>query len=92
MNFFGASTGNLGVDIVLRLLEAYNLVILIRVVCSWMSVDRTAGWYRVLFAVTEPVLRPLRRLIPPANMVDFSPMVAMLAIAALERLVIAIAF
>lgn len=76
-------------ELILRLLEAYNLVILVRVVCSWVEVDRSAGWYRMLYAVTEPVLGPLRRLIPPVNMIDFSPMVAILGIALLERLVLA---
>lgn len=76
-------------NLILRLLEIYNVVILVRVVCSWVEVDRSAGWYRMLLAVTEPVLRPLRRLIPPVNMIDFSPMVAMLGIALLEQMVLA---
>lgn len=37
-------------NLILRLLEICNLVILVRVVCSWVEVDRSSGWRRTLLA------------------------------------------
>jgi YggT family protein len=68
------------------------IVLLIRVVVSWLEFFgvrrpiagplRTA--YDLLFAVTEPMLRPLRRIIPPAGMFDMSVIVAFVIIFVLQ--------
>ena len=68
------------------------IVLLIRVVLSWLEffgvrrpiagVGRTA--YDAVFAVTEPVLRPLRKVIPPAGMFDISVVVAFVIIFVLQ--------
>jgi YggT family protein len=68
------------------------ILLLIRVVVSWLEFFgvrrpiagpmRTA--YDVLFAVTEPMLRPLRRIIPPAGMFDISVIVAFVIIFVLQ--------
>lgn len=42
---------------------------------------------QILFEVTEPILGPLRRIIPSVGMFDFSPMIALLIINALQQLV-----
>jgi YggT family protein len=68
------------------------ILLLIRVVVSWLEFFgvrrpiagpmRTA--YDLLFAVTEPMLRPLRRIIPPAGMFDMSVIVAFVIIFVLQ--------
>lgn len=61
--------------------------ILVRVLLSW--VDRnpypTNTFKRLLFALTDPILLPLQRLIPPLGMFDVSPVVALFALGILEQ-------
>jgi YggT family protein len=59
------------------LLALYSLLIFMRIVFAWgaSSVNRVL---RFLIKVTEPVLAPFRRLIPPLGMFDISPIVVLL--------------
>jgi YggT family protein len=61
------------------LLSLYSLLIFMRIVFSWgaSSVNRVL---RFLIKVTEPVLAPFRRIIPPLGMMDISPIVVLLLI------------
>lgn len=60
-------------------LSLYSLLIFMRIVFSWgaSSVNRVL---RFLIKVTEPVLGPFRRIIPPLGMIDISPIVVLLLI------------
>ncbi|MCK9485792.1 MAG: YggT family protein [Dehalococcoidia bacterium] len=49
-----------------------------RAILSWFPIDRNGPIFQFLNAITEPVLDPLRRVIPPIGMIDITPMVAML--------------
>ena len=49
-----------------------------RAILSWFPIDKNGPIFQFLNAVTEPVLDPLRRVIPPIGMIDITPMVAML--------------
>ena len=60
------------------LLTIYILLITIRIVFSWGSVSYTNRVMRFLVDVTEPLLGPLRRMIPPLGWMDISPLVAIL--------------
>jgi YggT family protein len=71
-------------------LYALIIVILIRVVFSWVSPYPNNSVYRFVFQVTEPILGPVRRRLPPISGMDLSPLVVTLAayfvIAALRNL------
>lgn len=60
------------------LLSIYILLIIIRIVFSWGTIDYTNRVMRFLVDVTEPLLGPLRRMIPPLGWLDISPLVAIL--------------
>jgi len=60
------------------LLDFYMALILIRIIFSWAMVSYSNRVMRMLVNVTEPLLGPLRRLIPPVLMFDISPIVAFL--------------
>ena len=60
------------------LLSFYILLIIIRIVFSWGMVSYTNRVMRVLVNATEPLLGPLRRMIPPLGWIDISPIVAFL--------------
>jgi YggT family protein len=74
-------------------LTVYWIVLLARVVVSWIELS---GWrppstgalrtvFELLFDVTEPVLRPIRRIVPPAGPLDLSVIVAFVIIFVLQN-------
>ena len=54
--------------------------IFIRVLLSWFPIDPRNPLVTLLYDVTEPILEPLRRVIPRMGMFDLSPLVALLLI------------
>jgi YggT family protein len=60
------------------LLSIYTLLIIIRIIFSWGMVSYTNRVMRFLVDVTEPLLGPLRRVIPRLGWLDISPIVAIL--------------
>ncbi len=66
-------------------LEIYMWVIIIRALISWVNPDPYNPIVQVLTRLTEPVLRPIRKLVPPYKVgLDFSPLIAVLAIIFLQ--------
>ena len=65
----------------IRLLCQILLVaILIRVIISWVAPMSRNAFVEILFTITEPVLAPIRRLLPRTGMFDISPLVAMIVL------------
>jgi YggT family protein len=60
------------------LLSIYSLLLFIRIIFSWGMVSYSNRIMRFLVDVTEPLLGPLRRIIPPLGWIDISPFVAFL--------------
>ena len=60
------------------LCEVLTLAILVRVIMSWFSQRPTNMLTNILYRVTEPILAPLRRIIPRVGMLDFTPLVAVI--------------
>ena len=69
-----------------RLIDLYSLVVLLAVVLSWIRLDRRNPVATIVFSLTEPVLGPIRRALPPMGGLDFSPMVLLLALQVLKGL------
>jgi YggT family protein len=65
-----------------------QLVILARALISWLHVDPYSPLVRILVRVTEPILRPFRRVLPMWQGVDLSPVAAMVAIQLLESILV----
>ncbi|HEX8160512.1 MAG TPA: YggT family protein [Pyrinomonadaceae bacterium] len=61
-------------------LSVYSLLIFARIIFSWGMVSQRNRVMRFLVNATEPLLGPLRRIIPPLGMMDISPVVAFLII------------
>ena len=53
-----------------------QIAIIVRVIASWLPIGPHSKWVRWAFTLSEPILRPLRRLIPTYRTIDFSPIVA----------------
>jgi YggT family protein len=67
------------------LLGIYIMILFLRALISWFPIDRSSGIVRILLLLTEPVVEPIRAILPPMGMLDLSPMVAMLIILALRQ-------
>jgi YggT family protein len=73
--------------LICTILNLYLLVIFARIIFSWIRVEPgtpVASIYSVVFNLTEPVLGPLRQMIPPVRLgmaaLDLSPLIVLLAI------------
>jgi YggT family protein len=74
------------------LLGVLGLVIFVQVVLSWLVVfnvinthnDFVRNFLRALDYITEPLYRPIRKILPDFGGIDFSPLVVLLAIQALR--------
>jgi len=73
--------------LLLAVLNVYNWLILARVVLSWVNPRPSNELLVMVIRVTEPVLGPLRALIPLRG-IDLSPIVAWLLIQLLMRLIV----
>ena len=73
-------------------LTVFWVILLVRVIMSWVELvgvrppatGPLRSAYELLFDVTEPVLRPLRRIVPPAGPLDLSVVVAFVIILVLQ--------
>jgi YggT family protein len=54
--------------------------ILVRVIASWLGIGPYRSWMRPIMALTNWLIDPIRRILPPFGMFDFSPMVAYLVL------------
>jgi len=68
-------------QIISLLLQLFELALLARIILSWFpNVDRSNPIIQFLFDVTEPVLKPIRDMLPSGGMFDFSPLIVFLII------------
>jgi len=76
------------VGILSLVLDAYSLVVLVSVVVSWLSLAEDNPIVSVTRTLTEPVLGPIRRLLPSSAGIDISPMLLLLGIRLLKRVLL----
>ncbi|HNX00082.1 MAG TPA: YggT family protein [Candidatus Cloacimonadota bacterium] len=65
-------------------LNVYEIVIIVRAVMSWFNPDPYNPIVRFLSDITDPVMNPIRRIIPMPG-IDFSPMIVILIIEVIKR-------
>lgn len=64
-----------------------TLAIIARALLSWVTMDPDHPVAVFLIQITDPILAPLRRYIPPIGMMDITPIVAIILIQIFSRLV-----
>ena len=82
-------------EVILIALDLYNYVIIASAVMSWLIAfnvvnirnDVVRSIWTTLVALTEPVLRPIRRYLPNTGGVDISPVIVFLLILLIERII-----
>ena len=70
--------------------NALQLLILARVVVSWIRPNPYHPIVRFIHDVTEPVMEPVRRLLPQTAGLDFSPIIVLLGLSLLQRVVLSL--
>jgi YggT family protein len=70
------------------LAQAEVIAIFVRVIMSWVPLRLPFGLNELVWNVTEPVLAPIRRYMPVAGGMDFSPFIALLLIQILSSVIL----
>jgi YggT family protein len=79
---------SLVIGLIFLVLQVFQLILLARVLLSWFpDLDRNNPIIQFLYDVTEPVLQPVRQVLPQTGMIDFSPLVVFLGISVLMQLI-----
>jgi YggT family protein len=74
-------------QILFYILQIFGLILLARVILSWFpNVDRSNPLIQLVYDITEPILRPVRDMLPQSGMIDFSPLVVFLIIQVLTTM------
>jgi YggT family protein len=83
-------------EIILIVLDIYWWIVLATIILSWLiafNVINTRNQvvdtiWRTLLAVTEPILRPIRRILPRLSGIDLSPIVLFILIFFIQRVIV----
>lgn len=70
------------------LLDLFLVALFVRVILSWVQLDPYNPAVSLIGRLTDPLLLPVRRLLPPLAGLDFSPMVAMIVLVLLRMLLL----
>jgi YggT family protein len=70
------------------LCDLFSILIIIRAILSWFPINPHNPVVSVLNQVTEPILAPLRRIIPRLGMIDITPMVAIIILQVVSQLLL----
>jgi len=63
--------------------------VIIRIIASWLGFFRYTKWMRPVYALTDWLIEPLRRVIPPFGMFDLSPLAALFVLWLLRYILVA---
>jgi len=71
-----------------QIIWLYEIVLIIRIVLTWIPHNPYNQAVQFLYRITEPVLRPIRRYIPTFSGIDFSPIIVFIGLGILRSVVI----
>ena len=77
-------------DIIHVVLRLFMWIVIFRAILSWVRVPALYPVSVILYHLTEPVMRPLRRFVPPNKMggIDITPILVILLILFVDRLIV----
>lgn len=80
------------IPVIVRFVELlFNIMtfaILARVLLSWFPTAPNNRLITILYDITDPILGPIRRMIPPVGMLDLSPIIAIVLLQVLEYIIL----
>ncbi|MBK5187114.1 MAG: YggT family protein [Gemmatimonadaceae bacterium] len=86
---FAATEGGMGIArlVLAWTFELLKIALIVRVIVSWIGM-RYSWWARAAYSLTDWLVKPIARVLPPFGMMDFSPLVAYLLIYLVESVVL----
>ena len=69
----------------------FNILIIalfVRIILSWFRISEENPLIQILFEITNPILLPFQKIIPPVGMIDFSPIAAFITLEIVRELLI----
>ena len=74
-------------ELIMLLLNVFLFAIIVQVIMSWISPGTYSPVNSILYSLTNPILEPFRRLIPPLSGIDLSPLFALIALQVARMLI-----
>ena len=71
-------------DLISLILNVLTIAIIGRALLSWFDPTFRTPVGRIIFQITEPIIRPIRQVVPSVGMFDLSPIIALLVLRVLE--------
>lgn len=78
--------GGIAVGFIGRVIDIYSLVVFAAVIVSWLNLPADNPVVKGLRAATDPLLEPIRKVVPDVAGLDFSPLILLLALQLAARL------
>jgi len=76
-------------ELVVNFFQLLQLILIVRILLTWFpNVDWWKQPFKFLREVSDPILEPFRRLIPPIGGLDLSPIVVFFALGIIERIIL----
>jgi len=76
--------------LVAGLFRVLIIALIIRVIASWFGISPYRPWMRPVMLLTDWIIDPIRRILPPFGMIDFSPLVAWLILSVVQGFVLSL--
>jgi len=71
-------------------IQMLTWAIIARSLMSWFPIDQGSTLYQMLYRVTEPIIDPIRRVMPQSGMIDLSPLGAIIMLIVLGQVVLSL--
>ncbi|CFX57476.1 Uncharacterised protein family Ycf19 [Syntrophomonas zehnderi OL-4] len=78
------------ISIVNTIFLVYIYIVIARVLLSWVPHDPSQPVFRFIYEITDPVMAPFSKLIPPIGGIDFSPIFVIFVIEIVRRVIISL--
>tara|TARA_Y100001970_G_scaffold293704_1_gene442498 strand:- start:5404 stop:5658 length:255 start_codon:yes stop_codon:yes gene_type:complete len=76
---------NIFVDFIALILRLLYYAIFLRAIISWFPIDKNNSLVRSLDSITEPIIEPIRKILPTFGMFDLSPLIAIILLSFLSN-------
>jgi len=76
------------ITLIIYLFNALTLIVIARALLSWFDPGMRSSVGKILVDITEPMLAPIRRMIPSAGGLDFSPIILIILLQFIERIIL----
>jgi YggT family protein len=77
------------IGLISLILQILSLLIVARALASWFDPQYQSQIGQFLYNATEPIIGPIRQVIPSLGMIDISPIIALLLIQLLQQILVA---